>query len=192
MSYYNRDVHKYSQENMAKTWGFLCVRNKRGQCKNRVKELEGNFRSSAIRNRAGLCSGNALDLYSGGVGSNLGRDTSYPEVFRGFSIPPGKCLDSTSIRLQQLPSESFHLPFYNLTLCIYSLRHWQRFLVTGFLLGLLMHPEDGVNNFLRKSVNFDRTTRRHIPKDNILYHWFNCHINIKCMILLNIPVNTPG
>jgi hypothetical protein len=45
-------------------------------------------------------------FYSGVQSSNLSRDTGYPGRFSCISsIPPGKCRDSISIRLQSLPFE---------------------------------------------------------------------------------------
>jgi hypothetical protein len=41
-------------------------------------------------------------------GPNIGPETGYPEGFRDFLVPPGKCRDSTlKIRTRPLPSKSF-------------------------------------------------------------------------------------
>jgi hypothetical protein len=42
-------------------------------------------------------------------------------------------------------------------------------LLAGFLLRLLLDPEDGVSAFLQKSVNVYRTTRLYIPENSTLY-----------------------
>jgi hypothetical protein len=52
------------------------------------------------------CSSNASDFYSRGAGSNLSRDTDYPDCFPGFFSPPGKFRDNT---LNEATTTSFHI-----------------------------------------------------------------------------------
>jgi hypothetical protein len=67
--------------------------------------------------------GNALGLYSGGsrFESRLGRLLSWLRFLIVFSVLPGQCWDSTSIRPRPLPSKSF--PNYHPTIrgCIVQL-----------------------------------------------------------------------
>jgi hypothetical protein len=57
----------------------------------------------------GWCSSHVLGLYSEVLGSNLDRNTGYPDLDFSWvtSVNPCKCRDNTMIKTQPLPSKSF-------------------------------------------------------------------------------------
>lgn len=61
-----------------------------------------------LRNRSGYCSGNALDLYAGGVRfDSRRRQAILTHGFGDFSVPPGKYLENTTFMSRRLPSKYF-------------------------------------------------------------------------------------
>jgi hypothetical protein len=75
-----------------------------------------------------ISSCHAFGFYSGGSGSNLARDTNYPDWGLPwlFSVPPGKYRDNTSDRNSFIPHTSqfiIHQSTCHSTL--YGLRRWQ-------------------------------------------------------------------
>jgi hypothetical protein len=84
-------------------------------------------RWDSSRYQVGWCSGNALRFYSESSWSNLGRDTGYPEGFRGFS----QSTHANAGTVPRLGQDHFHLQPYEFIIQqsypspLYSSRYWQ-------------------------------------------------------------------